>query len=138
MMIEVYNLEEIPSSIPPSEENPRRFHMNKDPMFVNLDRADVARTFKGIIVLDDDGPITPLEVKENLVEIFWSGITIVTIFNSRIERFLCPDEDDDMPSKNPNWKNPKLKDDGRELPFNERKSLPSKDNDNKKETEKWN
>ena len=138
MMIEVYNLEEIPSSIPPSDENPRRFHMKKYSMFVNLDRADVARTFKGIIVLDNDGPITPLEVKENLVEIFWSGVTIVTIFNSRIEHFLCPNEDGDMPCKNPHWKNPKVKDDGKELPYNERKALPTNDDNNKKETEKWN
>lgn len=135
-MIEVYNLEEIPSSIPPSDENPRRFRMNKDPMFVNLDRADVARTFKGIIVLNGDDPITPLEVKENLVEIFYSGISIVTIFTSRVGRFLCPDEDDDMPSKNMNWKNPKFKDDGMELPFNERKALPKYCNE--KENESWN
>lgn len=138
MMIEVYNLEEIPSSIPTSEENPRRFRMNKDPMFVNLDRVDVARTFRGIIVLNGDGPTTPLEVRENLVEIFYSGISIVTIFTSRVGRFLCPDEDDDMPDKDPNWKNPKFKYDGRELPCNDRKALPSKDNYSKKETETGN
>ena len=46
--------------------------------------------------------------------------------------------DEETPSKNPYWKNQKMVDDGMELPYNERKALPSKDNDNKKETEKWN
>lgn len=130
-MIEVYNLEEIPSSIPPSDENPRKFHLIKDPMFVNLDRVDFARAFKGIIVLNDDGPITPLEVKENLVEIFYSGNSVVTIFTSRVGNFLCPDEDD------VDFKNGKIEDNGKELPLNKRR-IPIAKPYEKENKEAWN
>ena len=47
--------------------------------------------------------------------------------------------DEEMPSKNPFWKNSKLKDDDMELPLNEPKALPSNDDDNKEEDkEAWN
>ena len=86
MMTKVCNLQEIVSAIPPTEDNPRKFTIVPNfPLWVDLSKAVVARTFNGQLL-----------------------------------------------------KNPKVKDDGKELPFNERKALPSKDNDNKKENESWN
>ena len=140
MMTKVYNLEEIPSSIPPSENNPRRFNVISDQlMLVDLDKAAVARTFKGQLLFQDEKDRT-LYKPETFVEIFWDGtLCVTTMFTREVQKGLVGFlNGDDMPSKNPNWKNPKVKDDGRELPYNERKALPANDDSNKKETEKWN
>ena len=141
MMTKVYNLQEIVSAIPPSEEHPRQFTIIPNyPLWVDLSKAVVARAFNGQLLFQDETDRT-LYNPETFVEIFWDGTLCVTTMltpevRKELAGFLV---DDEMPSKNPFWKNSKLKDDGMELPLNEPKALPSNDNDNKEEDkEAWN
>ena len=141
MMTKVYNLQEIVSAIPPSEEHPRQFTIIPNyPLWVDLSKAVVARAFNGQLLFQDETDRT-LYNPETFVEIFWDGTLCVTTMltpevRKELAGFLA---DDEMPSKNPFWKNSKLKDDGMELPLNEPKALPSNDNDNKEEDkEAWN
>ena len=140
MMTKVCNLQEIVSAIPQSEDNPRKFTIVPNyPLWVDLSKAVVARTFNGQLLFEDEKDRT-IYKSETFVEIYWDGtLCVTTMLTPEVRKGLVGFlTDDEMPSKNPYWKNQKMVDDGRELPFNERKSLPSKDNDNKKETEKWN
>ena len=141
MMTKVYNLQEIVSAIPPSEEHPRQFTIIPNyPLWVDLSKAVVARAFNGQLLFQDETDRT-LYNPETFVEIFWDGTLCVTTMltpevRKELAGFLV---DEKMPSKNPFWKNSKLKDDGMELPLNEPKALPSNDNDNKEEDkEAWN
>ena len=141
MMTKVCNLQEIVSAIPPSEEHPRQFTIIPNyPIWVDLSKAVVARTFNGQLLFQDEKDRT-LYKPDTFVEIFWDGtLCVTTMLTPEVRKglvgFLSVD---DMPCKNPYVKNSKLKDDGRELPFNEPKALPSKDNDNKKkDIESWN
>lgn len=141
MMTKVCNLQEIVSAIPPSEDNPRKFTIVPNyPLWVDLSKAVVARTFNGQLLFEDEKDRT-LYKPETFVEIYWDGtLCVTTMLTQEVRKGLVGFlTDDETPSKNPFWKNPKLKDDGRELPFNEPKALPSKDNDDKKENkEAWN
>jgi hypothetical protein len=140
MMTKVCNLQEIVSAIPPSEDNPRKFTIVPNyPLWVDLSKAVVARTFNGQLLFEDEKDRT-LYKPETFVEIYWDGtLCVTTMFTPEVQRELVGFlGDKDMTSKSPHWKNPKVKDDGNELPYNERKALPSKDNDNKKENEAWN
>lgn len=141
MMTKVCNLQEIVSAIPQSEEHPRKFTIVPNyPLWVDLSKAVVARTFNGQLLFEDEKDRT-LYKPETFVEIYWDGtLCVTTMLTPEVRKGLVGFlTDDEMPSQNPYWKNPKLKDDGRELPFNEPKALPSKDNDNKKENkEAWN
>lgn len=141
-MTKVCNLQEIVSAIPPSEEHPRQFTIIPNyPLWVDLSKAVVARAFNGRLLFEDEKDRT-LYKPETFVEIFWSGtLCVTTMLTPEVRKGLVGFlTDEEMPSKNPYWKNQKMVDDGKELPYNERKALPSKDkdNDNKKETEKWN
>ena len=140
MMTKVCNLQEIVSAIPPSEDNPRKFTIVPNfPLWVDLSKAVVARTFNGQLLLQDEKDRT-LYKSETFVEIYWDGtLCVTTMFTPEVQKGLVGLLSvDDMPCKNPYGKNPKFKDDGRELPYNERKALPANDDNNKKETEKWN
>lgn len=142
MMTKVYNLKEIVSAIPPSEEHPRQFTIIPNyPLWVDLSKAVVARAFNGQLLFEDEKDRT-IYKPETFVEIYWDGtLCVTTMLTPEIRKELAGFlVDDEMPSKNPFWKNSKLKDDGMELPFNEPKALPSNDNDNKKEEDKeaWN
>lgn len=141
MMTKVYNLQEIVSAIPPSEEHPRQFTIIPNyPLWVDLSKAVVARAFNGQLLFQDETDRT-LYNPETFVEIFWDGTLCVTTMltpevRKELAGFLV---DEEMPSKNPFWKNSKLKDDDMELPLNEPKALPSNDDDNKEEDkEAWN
>ena len=140
MMTKVCNLREIVSPIPPSEDNPRKFTIVPNfPLWVDLSKAVVARTFNGQLLFQDEKDRT-LYKPETFVEIYWDGtLCVTTMFTREVQKGLVGFlTGDDTPCNDPHWKNPKVKDDGMELPYNERKALPSKDNDNKKETEAWN
>lgn len=140
MMTKVCNLQEIVSAIPPSEEHPRKFTIvHNFPLWVDLSKAVVARTFNGQLLFEDEKDRT-LYKPDTFIELYWDGtLCVTTLFTPEVMANLPGFCDDEKPCKNPFWKNPKLKDDGRELPFNEPKALPSKDNDDKKENkESWN
>ena len=140
MMTKVCNLQEIVSAIPPTEDNPRKFTIVPNfPLWVDLSKAVVARTFNGQLLFEDEKDRT-IYKPETFVEIYWDGtLCVTTMFTPDVQKGLVGFlNGDDMPCNDPHWKNPKVKDDGKELPFNERKALPSKDNDNKKENESWN
>ena len=125
MMTKVCNLQEIVSVIPPSEEHPRQFTIVPNyPLWVDLSKAVVARTFNGQLLLQDEKDRT-LYKPEMFVEIFWDGtLCVTTMLTPEVRKGLVGFlTDDETPSKNPFWKNQKMVDDGRELPYNERKSL---------------
>lgn len=146
MMTKVCNLQEIVSAIPPSEDNPRKFTIVPNyPLWVDLSKAVVARTFKGQLLFEDEKDRT-LYKPETFVEIYWDGtLCVTTMFTPELKNKLIGFFADEVSapkeygSAKYNEKNGKFNDDGRELPFNEPKALPSKDNDNKKENkEAWN
>lgn len=93
MMTRVCALDEIPTSIPISEENPRRFKIDISILqLVDFDKAMAARTFEANVIWPNE--MTPegkgeIEQPTILVEMFFpSGLTVVTLMDGKIERGL--------------------------------------------------
>ena len=145
MMTKVYNLQEIVSAIPQTEDNPRKFTLVPNHLLlVDLDKAVVARTFDGQLVFQDEKDRS-LYKPETFIEIFWDGtLCVTTMFTPELKnkliRFFADEKSapKEYGSAKCNEKNPKFNDDGRELPYNERKALPSKCNETKEDKEAWN
>ena len=92
-MTRVCALDEIPTSIPISKENPRRFKINmSNLLLVDFDKAVVARTFEANVIWPEE--MTPegegeIERSTILVEMFFpGGLDIITLMDGEIERGL--------------------------------------------------
>lgn len=93
MMTRVCALDEIPTSIPISEENPRRFKIDMcNLQLVDLGKAIAARTFEANVIWPEDMTTDvkgEIEQPTILVEMFFpSGLTVVTLMDGKIERGL--------------------------------------------------
>jgi hypothetical protein len=138
MLTKVCNLNEITTALP---GNSRRFTIDDtNPIWVDLGKVMVARVLDGNLVLQS-GDEMSVDHKAKFIELYLDGnLCVVTLFTDEVKNNLplCLGEVTETARKF-NGKNGKYKDDGKELPFNERKALPSKDNDNKKkDIESWN
>lgn len=137
MLTKVCNLNEITTALP---GNSRRFTIDDtNPIWVDLGKVMVARVLDGNLVLQS-GDEMSVDHKAKFIELYLErNLCVVTLFTDEVKNNLplCLGEVTETARKF-NGKNGKYKDDGKELPYNERKALPSKDNDNKKENEAWN
>ena len=137
MLTKVCNLNEITTALP---GNTRRFTIDEtNPIWVDLGKVMVARVIDGNLVLQS-GDEMSVDHKAKFIELYWDvNLCVVTLFTEEVKNNLplCLGETTEAARKF-NGKNGKFKDDGKELPFNERKALPSKDNYNKKDIESWN
>ena len=105
MMTRVCALDEIPTSIPISKENPRRFRIDMDNLLlVDLDKAMVARTFEANVIWPEElyeDVKGDIERPTILVEmLFPGGLDIITLMDGEIELGLrgfneIYDNDDD-------------------------------------------
>ena len=136
MLTKVCNLNEINTALP---GNTRRFTIDEtNPIWVDLGKVIVARVIDGNLVVQS-GDEMSVDHKAKFIELYWEvNLCVVTLFTEEVKNNLplCLGETTEAERKF-NGKNGKYKDDGMELPFNERKALPKHDNF-KKETEQWN
>ena len=92
MMTRVCALDEIPTSIPISEENPRRFKIDMyNLQLVDFDKAMVARTFEANVIWPEEMTSGKGEIERStiLVEMFFpGGLNVITLMDGEIERGL--------------------------------------------------
>ena len=124
MLTKVCNLNEITTALP---GNSRRFTIDEtNPLWVDLGKVMVARVFDGNLVLQS-GDEMSVDHKAKFIELYWEvNLCVVTLFTEEVKNNLplCLGEVTETARKF-NWKNGKFKDDGMDLPFNERKALPT-------------
>lgn len=106
MMTRVCALDEIPTSIPISKENPRRFKIDMcNLLLVDFDKAMVAKTFEANVIWPEEMTDGKGEIERStiLVEMFFpGGLDVITLMDGEIELGLRgfneiydDDEDDD-------------------------------------------
>ena len=124
MLTKVCNLNEITTSLP---GNSRRFTIDEtNPIWVDLGNVMVARVFDGNLVVQS-GDEMSVDHKAKFIELYWDvNLCVVTLFTEEVKNNLplCLGETTEAARKF-NGKNGKFKDDGKELPYNERKALPT-------------
>ena len=111
-MTRVCALDEIPTSIPISKENPRRFRIDMcNLLLVDFDKAMVARTFEANVIWPEemtDAKDAKGEIERStiLVEMFFpGGLNVITLMDGEIELGLrgfneiYDDDDDDDDNK---------------------------------------
>ena len=92
MMTRVCALDEIPTSVPISTENPRRFKIDMNNLLlVDFDKAMVARTFEANVIWPEEMTDGKGEIERStiLVEMFFpGGLDVITLMDGEIERGL--------------------------------------------------
>ena len=124
MLTKVCNLNEITTALP---GNSRRFTIDEtNPIWVDLGKVMVARVFDGKLVVQS-GDEMSVDHKAKFIELYWEvNLCVVTLFTEEVKNNLplCLGEVTETARKF-NDNNGKYKDDGKVLPFNERKALPT-------------
>ena len=141
--IEVPYLEKVPYPMkfgPVSDKPlPPKYKLVSDRrQIIDLDKVVCAYTFSGVLVGDDEADVMSNLDSEFIEFVYGENIKVVTL---NPEKYLGLLLDNGTVERNNDRKfngkkNGKFKDDGMELPFNERKALPKYCNE--KETESWN
>jgi hypothetical protein len=135
MLTKVCNLNEITTALP---GNTRRFTIDeRNPIWVDLGKVMVARVFDGNLVLQS-GDEMSVDNPAKFIELYCDGnLCVVTLFTGEVKNNLpmCLGEVTETARKF-NGKDGKFNDDGGELPFNEKKTLPT--SKFRKNIESWN
>lgn len=134
-MTKVYNLAEIVSAIPQSNENPRRFNVVSDQMMlVDLDKVLAARTFNGLLVYPSDDESSAFQKPAILVDLFFEGgFTTTTVFDGNVrDKLLGSPRSGRTPAEEyTNWINDGKYPGSDDIPYNNPHLLEGTDNPDK-------
>jgi len=121
-MTKVYNLAEIVSAIPQSDENPRRFNViSHQLMLVDLDKVLAARTFNGMLVYPSEDEASAFQDTATLVDLwFEGGFSITTVFDGSVrDKLLASPRSEKTPAeKYTNWTNNEKYPKSDDIPYN--------------------
>ena len=140
--IEVPYLEKVPypTRFGPASDKPLppKYKLVADRrQIIDLDKVVCANTFSGVLIGDEDASVMSNLDIEFIEFVYGENIGVVTL---NPEKYLGLMLDNATVERNYgckfNGKNGKFKDDGMELPFNERKALPTAKF--RKDIESWN
>ena len=135
MLTKVCNLNEITTTLP---GNSRRFTIDeRNPIWVDFGKVMVARLIDGNLVVQS-GDEMSVDHKAKFIELYWDvNLSVVTLFTDEVKNSLPLGLGEVTETERKfNGKDGKFKDDGMDLPFNERKALPTAKF--RKNIESWN